>query len=104
MRSLVSTVILLLSMAANASAQNAPADSPPVLTVENAISEAQQNNRQIKISDQNVLFANDQVLAARTQRYPQFNVQLTGSGLLTANPCGCPKGRVRPNRYLASAI
>jgi outer membrane protein TolC len=92
MRSLVSIVILLLSMASNASAQNAPADSPPVLTVENAIAEGQQNNRQIKISDQNVLFANDQILAARTQRYPQFNVQLTGSGLLTAIHVDVPKG------------
>jgi outer membrane protein len=90
MRRLVFALALLLLMAADASAQNA--DSLRVLTLQNAIVEAQQNNRQIKISNANVLFANDQVLAARTQRYPQFNVQLTGSGLLTAIHVDVPKG------------
>jgi outer membrane protein len=90
MRRLVFALALLLLMAADASAQNA--DSLRVLTLQNAIVEAQQNNRQIKISNENVLFANDQVLAARTQRYPQFNVQLTGSGLLTAIHVDVPKG------------
>ncbi len=90
MRRLVFAEALLLLMAADAPAQNA--DTSRVLTLQNAIVEAQQNNRQIKISNENVLFANDQVLAARTQRYPQFNVQLTGSGLLTAIHVDVPKG------------
>ncbi|HTP67323.1 MAG TPA: TolC family protein [Dongiaceae bacterium] len=54
-----------------------------VLTLEQAISAAQANNRPLKMAQQSVLAANDEILAARTQRYPQFNVQLTGSSLLT---------------------
>ena len=92
MRPLVFLLALLSLMAPGAFAQNPQTDSSTILTLENAVAEAQQNNRQIKISNQNVLFANDQVLAARTQRYPQFNVQLTGSGLLTAIHVDVPKG------------
>ena len=55
----------------------------PTLTLEQAVALAQQNNRQIKISKQGEFAANDQILAARTQRYPQFNVQLTAGSLLT---------------------
>ena len=58
----------------------APAE---VLSLDQAISIAQSNNRQVKIAQQSVLAANDQILAARAQRYPQFNVQLTGASLLT---------------------
>lgn len=86
--------ILCLFIAARAVAQNAPADAAAVLTLEGALAEAQQNNRQIKISNQNVLFANDQILAAKTQRYPQFNAQLTGSGLLTAVHVDFPPGTI----------
>src|SRR3984957_2660667 len=78
------TAVLLLLTAARALAQEAPQDSPAVLTLTAAIAEAQQNNRSIKISIQGVLYANDAILAAKTQRYPQFNVQLIGSGLLQA--------------------
>lgn len=78
------TAVLLLLTAARAFAQEAPKDSPDVLTLTAAIAEAQQNNRSIKISIQGVLYANDAILAAKTQRYPQFNVQLIGSGLLQA--------------------
>jgi outer membrane protein len=62
--------------------ENVPAEEE-TLTLEQALSIAQANNRQIKIAKQGELYANDQILAARTQRYPQFNVQLTGGGLLT---------------------
>lgn len=62
--------------------ESAPAEEE-TLTLEQALAIAQANNRQIKISKQAELSANDQILAARTQRYPQFNVQLTGGGLLT---------------------
>ena len=93
---LLITFTLLLLTVPRVSAQIAPADAPAaapaVLTLNSAVAEAQQNNRQIKISYQNVLFANDEILAARTQRYPQFNVQLTGSGLLTAINVSIPKG------------
>lgn len=88
--------ILSLFIAADAVAQNAPPDAAAVLTLEGAIAEAQQNNRQIKISNQNVLFANDQILAAKTQRYPQFSAQLMGSGLLTAVHVDFPPGTIGP--------
>lgn len=63
-----------------------------MLTLDSAIAEAQQNNRLIKISNQNVLFANEEILAARTQRYPHFNVQISGSYLLTAVHVDIPEG------------
>lgn len=86
--------ILSLFIAADAVAQNATPDAAAVLTLEGAVAEAQQNNRQIKISNQSVLFANDQILAAKTQRYPQFSAQLTGSGLLTAVHVDFPPGTI----------
>jgi outer membrane protein len=62
----------------------APASSQPdILTLNQAVALAQANNRQLKISYQNVLAANEQILSARAQRYPQFNVELTGSSLLS---------------------
>jgi Outer membrane efflux protein len=85
------TAVLLLLTAARALAQEAPQDSPAVLTLTAAIAEAQQNNRSIKISIQGVLYANDAILAAKTQRYPQFNVQLIGSGLLQAINVSVPE-------------
>jgi hypothetical protein len=50
------------------------------------------NSRTIKISNENVFQANTQILAARTQRYPQFNVQLFGSYLLTPVSLSFPTG------------
>ena len=80
-----------LLLGAIAAAQDPPA-APGELTLENAISIAQSNNRQIKIAKQNELAANDQILAVRTQRYPQFNVQLTGGALLTPITVQFPEG------------
>ena len=102
-RILVAGLLALLS-AASALAQVSPAHvqpgipaaaqagAPGVLTLDEAVAEAQQNNRQIKIAFQNVLYSNDSILAAKTQRYPQFNVQLTGSGLLTPISVNVPEG------------
>jgi outer membrane protein TolC len=78
-----------------AAASNALAKSsaePEVLTLEQAIATALANNRQIKIFDQNVLISNDEILAARTQRYPHFSVDLSGSGLLTSVTIKFPQG------------
>ena len=86
------TTAFVLLMAVPSLAQSAAADAPSVLTLESAIAEAQQNNREIKISNQNVLYANDEILAARTQRYPHFNVQISGSYLLTAVHVHIPEG------------
>ena len=86
------TTALVLLTAVPSLAQSVAADAPSVLTLESAIAEAQQNNREIKISNQNVLYANDEILAARTQRYPHFNVQISGSYLLTAVHVHIPEG------------
>ena len=83
--------VLFATVAGSAAAQVASAESPAVLTLETALAEAQQSNRLIKIASQSVLFSNDQILAAKTQRYPQFNVQLSGSGLLTPISITVPK-------------
>jgi len=75
-----------------AAASGPQAGDRGVLTLDEAVAEAQQNNRQIKIAFQNVLYSNDAILAAKTQRYPQFNVQLTAGGLLTAVNVQVPEG------------
>src|ERR1700741_3577212 len=103
------TAVLLLVTAACALAQEAPKNSGGVLTLTAAIAEAQQNNRNIKISNQSVLYANDAILAAKTQRYPQFNVQLIGSGLLQAINVTVPQGSLgnlngSPNPTTSSMI
>jgi outer membrane protein len=87
----VLTVIALLAICAPVLPQ-VTAESGEVLTLEQAISTAEANNRLIKIADQSVLFSNDEILAARTQRYPHFNVQVTGGGLLTAVNINIPRG------------
>ena len=86
------TFSILLLVASRTMAQTASAGDIPDLAPSQAIAEAQQNNRLIKISDQGVLYADDAILAARTQRYPQFNVQLIGSYLPTAITIEIPKG------------
>jgi hypothetical protein len=63
------TVVFLLITASYSLARAAAADSVEVLTLDRAIAESLQNNRLIKISNQSVLYANDEIRAARTQRY-----------------------------------
>ena len=78
--------LIVLSVLAGSGVCTSGQDSAPpaeTLTLEQALDLAQQNNRQIKNAKQGELSANDQILVARTQRYPQFNVQLTGGALLT---------------------
>ena len=82
-------VLLCSSVSAVAQEASTPAE---LLTLDQAIALAQENNRLIKISHQSVLQANDQLLAVRTQRYPRFNIQLTGSYLLTAVHVNFPQG------------
>ena len=83
---------MLLACASPIEGQEPAPASAEVLTLQQAVAQAQENNRQIKISNQTVLQANDQILAVRTQRYPQFNVQLTGSYLLTPITVNFPQG------------
>jgi outer membrane protein len=78
----LSILFLLMAASVPTLAQENNAEEP-ALSLNQAVALAQENNRQIKIAKQGELSANDQILAARTQRYPQFNVQLTGGALLT---------------------
>jgi outer membrane protein TolC len=64
-------------------AQEGAGQATETLTLEQAVAVAQANNRQIKIAYQSVLQANDEILAAKSQRLPQFNFYLLGSELLT---------------------
>ena len=70
--------------------QETASASLEILTLQRAVVQALENNRTIKISNENVF--NTQILAARTQRYPQFNVQLFGSYLLTPVSLSFPTG------------
>ena len=74
-------VFMLGAMGVRAQAQDAMGEE--VLTLAQAVSLAQENNRQIKIYKQGELSANDAIRAARTQRYPHFDVQLQGGSLLS---------------------
>jgi len=87
---LVSALFFLAATSVYAQAE--PTDTTEILTLNEAVAQAQQNNRSIKIAYQGVLYSNDAILAARTQRYPQFNVELLGSGLLTAIQVHFPEG------------
>jgi len=78
----LSLLFLLTVTSVPALAQENAAEEP-TLTLNQALAIAQESNRQIKMFKQGELSANDQILAARAQRYPQFNVQLTGGALLT---------------------
>jgi len=64
-------------------AQEGAGQATETLTLEQAVAVAQANNRQIKIAYQSVLQSNDEILAAKSQRLPQFNFYLLGSELLT---------------------
>lgn len=72
--------------------QETASASLEILTLQRAVVQALENSRTIKISNENVFQANTQILAARTQRYPQFNVQLFGSYLLTPVSLSFPTG------------
>src|SRR5271157_1472099 len=82
-------IFLLALMPVVAGAQDATptsaaaGNSAETLTLEQAVAIAQSNNRQIKIAYQSVLQANDEILAAKSQRLPQFSLYLLGSQLLT---------------------
>jgi outer membrane protein TolC len=85
-------VIVLLTVGGVSAFAQDTTTADETLTLDQAIAIAQANNRQIKIAKQGELSANDQILAGRTQRLPQFNVQLTGGGLLSTVGVNYPAG------------
>jgi outer membrane protein TolC len=73
---------LLLALVPAACGQEAAPSAGEILTLDRAISLAEAGNRQIKIASEELDKANEAVLAARTQRLPQFQVDALGSELL----------------------
>lgn len=80
-RAVVICVLMLMPLVARA--QEAAVTQAETLTLEQAVALAQSNNRQIKINYQSVLQANDEILAAKSQRLPQFSFYALGAQLLT---------------------
>ncbi|HXX17181.1 MAG TPA: TolC family protein [Candidatus Eremiobacteraceae bacterium] len=74
-------LVLLASCCVSTSAQEGASEE--TLTLDQAVSLARENNRQIKIFQKSEQAAKDEILAARTQRYPHFSVELQGGSLLT---------------------
>lgn len=73
----------LLGMATIVPAQQDAGTKPETLTLDRALALAQENNLQIKIAAKEVEKAQDQLLALRTNRLPQFDFYFLGSYLLT---------------------
>jgi len=86
MSRLVLAVLIVFSAAGPAPAQEtgaATAATAPVLSLDAAIGYAQAHNRQVLIAVKEVQKANDEVLAAKTKRLPQFDFMAHGGELLT---------------------
>ena len=58
-------------------------DAVRVLTLEDAVSLAQANNRLVKNAQLSVSMSDDQIAEARTYRFPALNLYALGSELLT---------------------
>ena len=86
MRSVMSlfflTLLVFLACSGKAKAQDTAASAAP-LTLEQAISIAQANNRQVKNATLSVAIDEDQIAEAHTYRLPSINVYALGSQLLT---------------------
>ncbi len=81
----LTTIFLLLAGAARGQAAREPGAPPAgeVLTVEQAIALALEDNRGLQIAQLEAQKANDQVAAARTRRLPQSKFSVLGSQLLS---------------------
>lgn len=85
-------IAILYACAMPLRSQEATTAPAKTLTLDQAISEAEVNNRLVKASQQSVIFADEQIQAVKTQRYPHFNVQLSGSYLLNTIDINIPAG------------
>jgi len=85
-------LVLLISCGGTVRGQDSAPSAASPLTLEEAISIAQANNRQIKIAALAVSIDEDQIAEARTSRLPSMNVYALGSQLLTPIDFTFPKG------------
>ena len=81
--------LFAIVLAAVAAAQ---AQSPPVLTIEDAVAAALKSNRRIQSSALDVHRAAEGTAAARTQRLPQFNLYMLGGESLRDIKFTIPQG------------
>ena len=58
------------------STASATGNSAETLMLEQAVAMAQHNNRQVKIAFQSVLHANEEILAAKSQRPPNSSLYM----------------------------
>jgi outer membrane protein len=91
-RVLVLATSLFVASAAGAMAQDASA-SPELLTIDQAVTIAVANNRDLKIVSLSVDSSKDKVLAAKTKRLPSFNLYAFGSQLLSPISFDVPAGQ-----------
>jgi hypothetical protein len=76
-------LVVLIFCGSTVRGQGTGSVTAPQLTLEEAISIAESNNRQIKNATLAVSIDDDQVAEARTYRFPSMNVHALGSQLLT---------------------
>ena len=100
MRSFVGTVMLVLTLAVGVMAMPLPqstgpddSNGPELLTIDQAIKQALANNRDLKIVSLNLDISKDKVEAAKTKRYPAFNVYTFASQLLSPIAFQVPAGQ-----------
>jgi outer membrane protein len=91
-RVLVLATSLFVASAAGAMAQDESA-SPELLTIDQAVTIAVANNRDLKIVSLSVDSSKDKVLAAKTKRLPSFNLYAFGSQLLSPISFDVPAGQ-----------
>ena len=83
---------LLIVFLARASAQD-ESPTPDLLTIDQAVTMAVANNRDLKIVSLSVDSSKDKLLAAKTKRLPAFNLYAFGSQLLSPISFDVPAGQ-----------
>jgi outer membrane protein len=88
----IATLVLMLVGAIAAEAQEG-AHRPELLTVDQAVKIAVANNRYLKIVTLDLEISKDKVAAAKTRRYPAFNIYSFESQLIAPISFVVPKGQ-----------
>jgi outer membrane protein TolC len=85
-------LLAAISTAAGAAAQE-PAATPDLLTIDQAVKIALANNLYLKIVNLDLDVSKDKIAAAKTHRYPSFNIYAFGSQLLSPISFQVPAGQ-----------
>ena len=92
-RILAAVLLLVTSLLTALHGQEAPAAAPEQLTIDQAVKLALANNRYLKIVTLDLDISKDKVAAAKTRRYPGFNIYALGSQLLEPISFVVPAGQ-----------